>query len=120
MKISLHTLPPLLGPSRARRLEPLRIPLAIGLTLSLVVGSLALPAASAVGPQPCYGVVSVDTCIRWLRQQAEILPPDAQEILDDLLRQIEHIAESTVNQVISAWCFVGGPDLPPAIVCPPQ
>ena len=94
----------------------MRTPLVACLALAAV---LAAPLVAAAGPNPCYGTISTDTCVRWARQQADVLPPDVEEAAEDAERQAEHIVTSTIATVWSAYCFVGGPDAPPAVECPP-
>ena len=89
------------------------------LALCLALGVLAAPLAAAAGPDPCYGTISYGDCYRWARAQAHVLPPDVQEIVDDAERQVTHVVTSTIATAWSAYCFVGGPEAPPAIECPP-
>lgn len=89
------------------------------IALCLAVGAVLAAPLVAAGPNPCYGNVNTQDCVRWARQQFEVLPPDVQEILEDTERDVAHAVEATLFLVNSAYCFVGGPSVPPVIGCPP-
>jgi len=90
------------------------------LALLATLGVLAALPAGAALPNACNGEIDVGSCERWVRRQADATTRPITEAIEDQLNQIPDGLGTVVGLAYYAYCFVAqGPDVPPAINCPP-